>query len=352
MNAKRRSALTASIACVALLAVTATVGAATITGTGGNDTLRGGARADKLNGKGGNDKLFGAGGNDVLAGGGGNDLLVGGPGADRLLCGAGSDIARGDANDAIAADCEKVLGVPKVTISIADATAAEGNSGTTTLSFSVSLAAASSKPVSVQFATADGTATAPADYAAASGTLTFAPGQKTKAIAVGVVADLAIEQDETFSMRLSNPVNASIANGAASGLITNDDTSVPVTVGTYRGLLEGNFIFFDVNSDRTISGFRSNYIREDCNGNLYVYGTVSWGPSHRPIAADGTFAFGGTSNGTIGGTDPATFTNAVTGRFDGTNAIGTYTASAEFDYQGTHYRCTSGTKPWSASLQT
>ena len=69
------------------------------------------------------------------------------------------------------------------------------------------------------------------------------------------------------------------------------------------------------------------------------------------FAADGTFAFGGTSSGTIGG-NPATFTNAVTGRFDGPNATGTYTASAEFDYQGTHYRCTSGTKPWTAALQT
>ena len=76
----------------------------------------------------------------------------------------------------------------------------------------------------------------------------------------------------------------------------------------------------------TVSGFRSNYIREDCNGNLYVYGTVSWGPTHRPIAADATFAFGGTSSGTVGG-NPATFTDAVTGRFDGTNATGTYTAS-------------------------
>ena len=351
MDLKRRSTIVTSVVCVALLVATATVGAATINGTARNDTLRGGAKADKLSGKGGNDKLYGLGGSDVLVGGAGNDLLVGGPGADRLSCGAGRDTARGDANDTIANDCETVLGLPKASISISDTGGPEGNSGTSPLSFLLTLSAASAKSVSVQYATANGTATAPSDYASAAGTVTFAPGQKAKPIAVDVVGDLAIEQDETFTVTLSNPLNASIASGTATGTIRNDDTSVPVMVGTYKGLLEGNFIFFDVNSDRTVSGFRSNYIREDCNGNLYIYGTVSWGSSHRPIAADGTFAFGGTSSGTIGG-NPATFTNAVTGRFDGPNATGTYTASAEFDYQGTHYRCTSGTKPWTAALQT
>ncbi len=110
---KRHATVGAFLVCVAaLLVAAATVGAATVTGTNGNDTLRGGGKADRLVGKGGNDKLFGAGGNDVLNGGPGNDLLVGGPGADKLSCGAGNDIARGDARDVIAADCETVKGVP------------------------------------------------------------------------------------------------------------------------------------------------------------------------------------------------------------------------------------------------
>ena len=280
----------------------------------------------------------------------GNDLLVGGPGADKLSCGAGQDTAKGDAKDKIASDCETVLGLPKVTISIADARAPEGNSGSSTLSFALSLSVASTKPVSVQYATANGTATAPSDYASAGGTVTFAPGQRSQSVAVNVVSDLAIEQDETFTVTLSNALNATIANGTATGTITNDDMPSRSRSAPTEGLLDGNFIFFDVNSDRTVSGFRSNYIREDCNGNLYIYGTVSWGPTHRPISADATFAFGGTSSGTVGG-NPATFTDAVTGRSTGTTRPGTYTASSEFDYQGTHYSCSSGTKPWTASLQ-
>ena len=101
-----------SVVIATTLLAAATTGAATITGTPGNDTLRGGAAADRLTGRGGNDKLYGAGGNDVLNGGPGKDLLVGGRGADRLSCGAGRDMARGDARDKIAADCEVVKGVP------------------------------------------------------------------------------------------------------------------------------------------------------------------------------------------------------------------------------------------------
>jgi hypothetical protein len=123
----------------------------------------------------------------------------------------------------------------------------------------------------------------------------------------------------------------------------------PVTAGPYQGLLDGNFIFFEVSSDRMISGFRSNYLREDCEQGGYIYGTVGWGSTRYPINADGSFSFGGPSTGTIDGA-PATFLDEVTGKFDGTNVTGTIIGSAEFDYQGTHYKCSSGRKTWSASL--
>lgn len=115
MTWKRHVSIVGSLVCGAALVATATVGAARITGTAGNDTLRGTARADLLNGRAGNDKLYGAAGNDVLVGGPGDDLLVGGPGADRLSCGTGRDVARGDARDTIASDCEVVKGVPAPT---------------------------------------------------------------------------------------------------------------------------------------------------------------------------------------------------------------------------------------------
>ena len=67
-------------------------------------------------------------------------------------------------------------------VSINDVTVTEGNSGTVNANFTVSLSAASGQTVSVDYATADGTATAPGDYTAAGGNLVFAPGQVTKTV--------------------------------------------------------------------------------------------------------------------------------------------------------------------------
>ena len=242
----------------------------------------------------------------------------------------------------------RIQGRPSV--SVGDASVTEGNAGTTPLSFPVTLSAASTQPVSVTYATADGTATAPSDYAAANGTLTFNPGETSKTISVGVAADLAIEQDETITVTLSGAVGATIATGTATGRITNDDTQVPVTAGTYKGIIEGNALFLDV-VDRYVTHFRSNYLRMDCGSTgVYVYGALDWGNSRFPIGADGTFSAMSDSNGTVDG-DPAKYHDELAGRFDGTNASGTALVSVEFDSDGTHYSCTSGQRPWTAPLQ-
>jgi hypothetical protein len=238
----------------------------------------------------------------------------------------------------------------KPSVSVGDASVAEGNAGTAPLSFPVTLSAASSQPVTVTYATADGTATAPADYAAANGTLTFNPGETSKSIAVAVAGDVAIEQDETLSVTLSGATGATIATGTATGRITNDDTQVPVTAGAYKGVIEGNALFLDV-VDRYVTHFRSNYLRMDCGSTgVYVYGALDWGNSRFPIGADGTFRATSDSSGTVDG-DPAKFHDELTGRFDGRNASGTALVSVEFDSDGTHYSCTSGPRPWTAALQ-
>ena len=59
--------------------------------------------------------------------------------------------------------------------------------------------------MTVQYATANGSATAPGDYTATSGSLTFAPGQTTKTVSVPVNGDALDEIDETFNLNLSVP---------------------------------------------------------------------------------------------------------------------------------------------------
>ena len=82
----------------------------------------------------------------------------------------------------------------------------------------------SNSVITVDYATASGTAGA-ADYTPRSGTLTFAPGQTAKTIAVPVADDGATEPAERFTLSLANAVNATIANGTGTATIgANDGT--------------------------------------------------------------------------------------------------------------------------------
>jgi urease beta subunit len=121
-------------------------------------------------------------------------------------------------------------------VSIGDVSLAEGDAGTVAAQFTVTLSAPSVNPVTVDFATADGAATAGSDYQAASGTVTFAPGETTKIVSIDVNGDQIVEPDEDFFVNLSNAANATIADGQGLGTITNDDTTVALdndTVGLY-----------------------------------------------------------------------------------------------------------------------
>jgi hypothetical protein len=123
-------------------------------------------------------------------------------------------------------------------INVADATVIEGDSGMVQLAFEVTLVVPSRRTVTVDFATADGTATlADSDYLAATGTLSFDPGQTTKTILVDVQGDTVREQHETMLLNLSNATNALIIDGAAVGNILNDDTDASINSVS---LLEGN----------------------------------------------------------------------------------------------------------------
>ena len=126
------------------------------------------------------------------------------------------------------------------TISIADQTALEGDTGTTEMQFEVTLSPVSASVVTVDYATANGSALAGSDYTAVAGTLTFNPGETTKAVTVTVLGDNVDEgSSETFAVQLSNPTNATLADGEAVGTITDDDTA-RLRVGAGPQVLEGD----------------------------------------------------------------------------------------------------------------
>ena len=80
--------------------------------------------------------------------------------------------------------------------------------------------APSTQRITVQVATADGTATAPGDYVAHSGTVALQPQQQRACFTVTLVDDADAEGDETFTVRLSNPVNATLGGARAVATIT------------------------------------------------------------------------------------------------------------------------------------
>jgi hypothetical protein len=249
-----------------------------------------------------------------------------------------------------------VRGAGTPSLSVGDLAAPEGNTGMTTLSFPVRLSSTSTKTVSVSYTTADGSAKQPADYAAASGTLTFAPAETAKTIAVSIVGDRAVEQDDTFTLTLSDPVNATIARGTATGTITNDDTGQPVTAGDYKGATqEGNYVYFTVRADRTILGFRVNALPCRCRpGGGWLEGGEDLGDTLITIRPNGTFAVTLTWAGSerVGEVEWTNRYVKVVGSFPTeTTSKGTIVARYEFNERSVHYVCNSWTKNWTATLQ-
>ncbi len=108
---------------------------------------------------------------------------------------------------------------PVPELEISGGAASEGE----TIGFAVTLSGLTARTVAVDYATADGSATAGADFGSVSGTLTFAPGESSATVSVDIVDDETYEPDETFVARLSSPVNAVVVTGEATGTILDDD---------------------------------------------------------------------------------------------------------------------------------
>ena len=134
-------------------------------------------------------------------------------------CGAAGAVCTEDGRTFTTALATRIQGPPG--LEVADAEVEEAANAT--LAFAVTLSRAASGSVTVDYATSDGTATAGSDYTAASGTLTFAAGETAKTIPVPVLDDAHNEGSETLTLTLSNPSGAYLADGTATGTITNTD---------------------------------------------------------------------------------------------------------------------------------
>ena len=124
-------------------------------------------------------------------------------------------------------------------MSAVDCAAVEGTGAGRVCTLTASLSAVSGKQVTVAYATQDGTATAPGDYAARLGHAHLRSGRR-----LGVAPDRARaatrvdESDETFVFNLSGAQNATLVD--AQGLVTIDDDDGPTLTVSSPSVLEGN----------------------------------------------------------------------------------------------------------------
>ena len=121
------------------------------------------------------------------------------------------------------------------TISAVSATVTEGDVGSKTMEIIVRMSIASSETVTVSYATDDISATAGRDYGAVAGTLTFLPGETEATVSVPILSDTVGEFAETFALRLSSPVRATVSSTEAIGTIVDNDAPTVSVAGGVIG---------------------------------------------------------------------------------------------------------------------
>jgi beta propeller repeat protein len=173
-------------------------------------------------------------------------------------------------------------------VSINDVTITEGNSGTGNANFIVSLSNPSNQTITVAYQTGNISAVAGTDYITQTGTITFNPGEVSKTVGVIVNGDTLIENNETFKVNLSTPVNATIADGEGIGTINNDD--IPTITVNNLTVVEG------VDNNATMTFTLSTPLNQGVSVNYSTTASTATANSdYTPVSGTLTIAAGATT---------------------------------------------------------
>jgi hypothetical protein len=139
--------------------------------------------------------------------------------------------------------------LPYPKVSINDVSKTECTTPTLTNEFNFTLTLDKVAPTegsTVYYTINDGTAkTSDNDYIDKEGTIFFNAGEISKSLTITINCDAKVEQDETFSVLLSNPLNLIIADTEGIGTIKNDDSLIT----TSTNLSVGNRVWVDTNKN-------------------------------------------------------------------------------------------------------
>jgi len=175
------------------------------------------------------------------------------------------------------------------TLAIAQTTVNEG-AGTATIS--VTLTGASALTITVNYNTANIVAVAGVDFTATSGVLTYLPGETgVKTFTVPIINDLIDENDESFTVTLSNiSANASITQASASVIIVDNDLP-PLAVAD--SVVVGQSIATTINVLTNDTGL----------ANLPVRVSIFFGPANGVVVANSDNTVTYTPNANFSGID-------------------------------------------------
>src|SRR5262245_51013127 len=207
-----------------------------------------------------------------------------------------------------------------------------------TLSFSVLLTNANSSSVSVDYATADGTALAGSDYAATSGTVTIPKNQTSGTVAVTVNDDALAEDDETFTLNLTNATGGLVISDAqAIGTIQNDDADPTVSVAA-ASVVEGDAGTTTLSLPVTLSGASGREVDVDY---ATSDGTATAGTDYTSTTGTLVFAAGETTKqidvtvaGDFANEGDETFTVTLTAPFNADLGTSAATGTITNDHAG------------------
>lgn len=101
--------------------------------------------------------------------------------------------------------------------------------GANRATFAVEISEPVGQRMTFTYATVDGTATAGADYVRSQGSIVFEPNQTRAYVSVPLIADLALEDTESFDLRVQSTNQALFASGqgAVTGTARIRDSSIP-----------------------------------------------------------------------------------------------------------------------------
>jgi hypothetical protein len=181
---------------------------------------------------------------------------------------------------------------PLPTLSISDASVAEGAQGQVSLTFRASLSAPLQREAEFTLRTVDGSAREGSDYVGRlMAGLVIPAGETSIDFVVQAVGDVHVEPDETFSVRIEDAHNVEVSDGVGVGTLRNDDAANALSVDDAQ-VIEGNSgqtqllfnirlsepaasdVYFDVHTATGSAHEPQDYLAQSANGLVIPAGST------------------------------------------------------------------------------